>query len=491
MKRVLHFVLVSLFLFLVSCDRDNKSNSEPESKPESFIPDDSRTLVSILSSSEYTPHEFISKLGSRSFASIINYFSPQIVELGKTLARIKLETHLPALDRDFANEVGTGDDDERLWHIESHTFSYRSISSDGREIVLSGRVTFPNNKVDGIPHEVNSLSLHSHQALMSRDWAPSESLMFMPLRSLWNSAVIEPDFQNYGINYGIEYDGHGSPIAMSRQLADCALAALEIMEKHGVTLARDGFTTSWGSSQAAAVPLAFAKYYETQAPEWFRNLIRLKSSYTGEGALELADIIDYYSIHPELLNFSHVYLCRYMSAFSREQLEGYDMKELVSPWLDTTYVSVGGQECSILDAILHYGEMDVGQKPAVKRLDQIFASDMIAPEGGLDKSSPKSQAFLNCLRTAGNLDDWTPQHPVYIAHCRKDIALPYDYAYNSYLKLSGNNSNPKVKWIDVYAPDGIESLIADITGTHIIVSIIMLLNMSCVEEPEDMTLIYK
>ena len=107
MNRVLHFVLLSLFLFLVSCDRDNKSNSEPESKPESFIPDDSRTLVSILSSSEYTPHEFISKLGSRSFASIINYFSPQIVELGKTLARIKLETHLPALDRDFANEVGT------------------------------------------------------------------------------------------------------------------------------------------------------------------------------------------------------------------------------------------------------------------------------------------------------------------------------------------------------------------------------------------------
>ena len=114
MNRVLHFVLVSLFLFLVSCDRDNKSNSDPVSKPESFIPDDSRTLVSILSSSEYTPHEFISKLGSRSFASIINYFSPQIVELGKTLARIKLETHLPALDRDFANEVGTGDDDERL-----------------------------------------------------------------------------------------------------------------------------------------------------------------------------------------------------------------------------------------------------------------------------------------------------------------------------------------------------------------------------------------
>ena len=69
--------------------------------------------------------------------------------------------------------------------------------------------------------------------------------------------------------------------------------------------------------------------------------------------------------------------------------------------------------------------------------------------------------------------------------------MPYDYAYNSYLKLSGNNSNPKVKWIEVYAPDGIESLIADITGTHIIVSIIMLLNMSCVEEPEDMTLIYK
>lgn len=489
MNRVLHFVLVSLFLFLVSCDRDNKSNSEPESRPESFIPEDSRTLVSILSSSEYTPQEFVSKLGSPSFVSIIKNFSPLILDLGKALADLKLDSHLPSLDRLFSNEVGTGVDGERLWQIESYAFSYRSVTSDGRETVMSGRVTFPNNKVDGIPHEVKTLSLHSHQALGYADWAPSENLMLFPMRTLWNSAVIEPDFQNYGINFENEHDGQASPKAMSRQLADCILAALEIMKQHGVTLAQDGHTTSWGSSQGAAVPLAFAKYYETEAPDWFRELIKLGSSYTGEGALELADVIEYFCEAQYLYHFSYVYVCKYVSSFSNSQLNGYGLKDLVSPWLDTTYVDVDGTPCPLLDVVLKNGMVTV-DAPEITRLDQILSPDMVTPDGHLDNSSPKVQAFRNCLKTEGNIDGWTPQHPIYIAHSPKDYTLPYDHAYNSYLKLSNNGSNTNVHWIDVPTPDGMTTLLPSISGTHVLVSILMLLNMSSVEEPEDMMSIY-
>ena len=41
-------------------------------------------------------------------------------------------------------------------------------------------------------------------------------------------------------------------------MADCALAAMQVMQQHGVTLADDGYTLISGSSQKAVLPIAFA-----------------------------------------------------------------------------------------------------------------------------------------------------------------------------------------------------------------------------------------
>ncbi len=467
---------------------DGQDSSDPAT--DSLV--QAHTLVTVLKNEGYTPEEFVAHLGAPSFSAMTAGISPQINAIAKSMAMSKLQTHLPTLDKMFADEVGIEGDGTRRWHIESYTFTYRSQSVDGQEQVLSGRVTFPNNKVSGTPHQVKSLSLHTHQALMGADWAPSENLMLMPLRTLWNSAVIEPDFQNYGVGHGVLPDGNGSPKGLSRQLTDCTLAALEVMRLHGVSLADDGYTTSWGSSQTAAVPLLFAKYYETEAPEWFRKAVRLHSTYVGEGPLDLSDAVpNYYCKHPEHFRFSYFYVAGYLSGFSAQQLGGYQAAELLAPWLSTTHVTVDGKDYTFLDAIAKaLISASHPARPELKTLDQVISPDMVTPDGQLDQNSPKTQAFLACLKAAGNLDNWAPKLPIYIGHSPEDPALPHEYSYRVYQKLSNNGQNPQVHMLDVRNTGQLSAVLGDAASMHGLISILMLLNMSCVELPADMATVY-
>ena len=106
----------------------------------------------MLTAAAYTPEEFIAHLGTRTLAEGIESLYPQINTFAKSYAMTKMQSHLPTLDKIFAQEVGTETDGNRRWRFESYTFSYLSHTVDGREQVMSGRVTFPNNK----PH------VHAH-----------------------------------------------------------------------------------------------------------------------------------------------------------------------------------------------------------------------------------------------------------------------------------------------------------------------------------------
>lgn len=232
-----------------------------------------QSLVSLLSESHYSPREFAEALGSPTFMDLLKSIQAGALPWIKALFKAKVYSHVPRLNRRFAKECGLGLFAKRCWEIQSYTFSYRSRTVDGREQTLSGRVTFLHHKDKSIPHRVKTISLHTHQAFFNPAWAPLHSLMFVPLKVLWDSVVIEPDLQKWGITHGIEYDGSGSAIHTSRQIADCIVAALEIMREHGVSLAPDGYTTNWGGSQGSMPTLYFAKWYDTEAPQWFRETL--------------------------------------------------------------------------------------------------------------------------------------------------------------------------------------------------------------------------
>lgn len=442
------------------------------------------SLVSILGENHYSPGEFIDALGSPSYTSLVAGIRPGAPRWFRALFRFRALSRLTGLDARFRKECGRGLFSRRCWEIRSCTFTYRSQTVDGREIEMSGRVTFLGNREEGTPHRVKTISLHTHQALLDKEWAPSRSLMYMPLKVLWDSAVIEPDLQKWGVNYGKETDGCGSSFHMARQLADCTVAALELMRRHGVTLSPDGYTTNWGSSQGALPALQFAKWYDTGAPQWFKDTLRLRSTFAAEAAVDSMEMTRIEYQRPEYLSIEIIALVGYFQAFAPEQMGGYRPEDFVPAWYTEKKYRVDGRDISFLDAV-NYSCSQITD-PVIKQIssfDQVVAPDMLTADGKVDLNCPKILAWLSCVKKYNNLDDWTPQHPVYLAHCPKDDMMPYDMAYKLYRTVSNQGKNPNVHMLSFPLPGFIP------TGgmmSHLVIAFLVQICMALGENPEDM-----
>ena len=433
-----------------------------------------QSLVSILTEKHYAPSEFIDALGAPSFTALLRNITPIGVPAFKALLGTKVHRHMLF---------------KRSLEIQSYTFTYRSQTVDGRDAVLSGRVTFLNNKTEGVPHQAKTLSLHFHQAFFHPEWAPSQNLMFMPLKVLWDSAVIEPDLQKWGINHGIEPDGGGSAVHMARQMADCVVAALEIMKQHGVTLDPDGYTTNWGSSQGALPTLYFAKWYDTEAPQWFKDTLRLRSTFSAEGDVPLNELTRYTYQHQELVYEGHVLLTAYFKAFTDEQKGGYRAEEFVPRWFNEPRYEVDGRKITFLDALSHYyPQITESVIKAMKSYAEMVAPDMMNEDGTVNLNCPKIRAWLACLKKYNNVEDWTPAHEVYIAHSPADDMMPFEMVYDLYLTLSNEGQNPNVHMLSV---PSMRILPHGGLNPHFIVAFMGQIIMALVENPEDMRTFYK
>ena len=396
-----------------------------------------QSLVDILGEKHYTPDEFVDALGAPSFTALLKSIKPIAVPCFKALLKAKVRHHRRGLNKRFS---------KGCWEIKSYTFTYRSQAVDGREIILSGRVTFPGNKEEGIPNAVKTISLHTHQAFFYPEWAPSQNLMFMPLKALWDSAVI--------------------------------------VQQRGVTLEPNGYTTNWGSSQGAFPALLFAKWYDTEAPQWFKETLRLRSTFVAEGAIFLPELVKYTYHHPELIFMGHIPLVGYFQAFSPEQLGGYRPRDFVPGWYMDTKFQVDGKEISFLDAIsLYYPQFT---DPVVKKMnsfDQLVAPDMLSADGEVDLDSPKVRAWFSCLRKHNDVEGWTPAHSLYIAHSPEDGMIPFEMVYDLYRTISNEGRNARVHMLSVpswrFLPRGG-------MNPHFIIAFVEQVIMAFVQNPEDM-----
>ena len=449
-----------------------------------------QSLVRILSESHYSPDEFVDAMGNPTLTMIMESVRPKTYSRYHSFVRTWVRSQIPDLDARFIRESGKGLLSRRRWEIQSHTFTYRSQTVDGREIEMSGRVTFLANKEEGVPHEVKSISLYSHQALLDESWAPSRSIMFAPLKVMWDSAVIEPDFQNWGINHGIEPDGGGSSIQMGRQLADCAVAALEVMQQHGVTLSPKGYTTNWGSSQGAMPALQFARWYDTDAPQWFRDALRLRSTFSTEAAVDSPATTRSWFSNPENISLKIITLAGYSQAFTPQQMGGYRPEDFVPEWYtEKKYPLEDGRIISFHDAIcLSYPQITQPITETITSFDKVYAPDMLTEDGKVDPDCPKMTAWLSCIQKYNTLEGWTPQHPVYLAHAPKDDIIPYEEAYRLYRTLSDEGKNPNVHMLSIPFPSFIP------TGgmmSHLVIAFLGQILLSFEENPEDMQRRYK
>jgi hypothetical protein len=284
---------------LTACsDSDNQEQGGGENPgSEVFHPINAstQTLRDVTEKNTYDPSKFGEVIGSW---PMLSFSGDIIANLIKGQLKLVAATRLPQMDALFKERVGTAEDGSRLWNIKRCVFTYNSISGEtGNDTTLVGSVIFPTNTV-GKPHQVDVLTLYHHQAYFENSWLPSHSVTMMAMHALHNSAVIEPDGQGAkrAMNDLVRENLQGDLTGL--QMADCVLAALEVMRQEGVTLADNGYSNNWGTSLGTVAATGFAQYMERDATPDLQALFRLRATYIGEGPTMLDQVKGYEDVVP-------------------------------------------------------------------------------------------------------------------------------------------------------------------------------------------------
>lgn len=441
-------------------------------------------LTSINDSVRYQPQALEDSIKHSMYFKGYSVIFTNLYTVSNSGVSLLVKSRVPKMDSIFKSRVGVCRDGGRKWQVETYCFTYKSVSATGEETILSGRVTFPNDTVEGVTHEVSTLTLYNHQWIQPQQ-APSLALSPMTIRSLYNSAVIEPDYEGFGLTAQKPYCGL-SYMTLARQTADCAMAALDVMHLHGVKLADDGFTTNWGNSLGAPASLAFAKYYETQGSTQLKEALRLKSTYTGEGPYLIDEILTYLDQHPDFSAFLMSLMLQNLPALPASKFAPYEFKEFCPEWMQTTKQMAYGREMTFFEAWI-LRSSDFTKIPSSYNKDMLksyFCSDMCTADGHLDYTNGKVVLLKNLFHELSECwNDWTPVHPVYFTHCPDEDLMPYQQVKDVYEALHERSS--AVYWKDV--PSG---PLSSTIGVHFETSILGLLNMIVAEEPVDIYKMY-
>ena len=313
---------------LMTACHDSDSSDEQKAAPKEYHPIDASTstLRDIIEKTEYDPTTFGDVLGEW---PMLSYSSEGIAKLMKSSLKLTVRNRLPQMDALFKERVGTGAKGARQWNLKRYVFTYKSVSGvTGNDTILVGSVIFPTNTV-GKAHQVDMLTLYHHQAYYKRTWLPSHAVTMMALHALHNSAVIEPDGQGAQSKMEdlIRENLQGDLTAL--QMADCVLAALEVMKQDNVTLAADGYSNNWGTSLGTVAATGFAQYMERDATPDLKQLIKLRATYIGEGPTMLSQVRGYEDkvANPPVQKFYNGWypsLPYYMSCCPDDKLINYD-----------------------------------------------------------------------------------------------------------------------------------------------------------------------
>ena len=446
-KKIIYMVMACTLLLVVGCkDHGEEINVVPDSQ------DSSKILIAETGTIQLQSEDFVGNLYDGMLVTDKPWdgLSTAALSVFHVVAKITstmfgnfITERVPALDKQFESEAGAAGQEGRCWQMESYSFTYRSKSARGEDVVLSGRVTFPNHKTSGIGHQVNSLTLNMHHALPLVSLMPSQIIDLWTLRAFFNEAVIEPDGQGLGVNLDKDYYCTVSSDVLARQMADCTLAALEVMRRHGVVLAENGYSICTSCSLGAAVPLSFAKYYDTEASASFRQAVRLNAVYTGCGPVDFEDCIRYFSDHSKFNAMLGKSIIFSLAALPQSQLYGYQPQDFVNPTMLNTHVEYEGRSMSYYEAEAKYFVNIMGTSenmPSPKKLSEIMAPDMLTKDGHLDGTNPKTQTLMRVLAEQNNLSGWLPTTNIYLLHGQQDDGIPVEQARKCYESLSNGGA---------------------------------------------------
>ena len=125
---------------------------------------------------------------------------------------------------------------------------------------------------------------------------------------------------------------------------------------------------------------------------------------------------------------------------------------------------------------------------------------MLTPDGEYDMNSPKLKAFIDVFDNETRWTNWTPTTNIYMGHCKDDDFQPYGTARKLFERFHAKAPN-NVHWYEIPRPAGnttmdlIAKLMSYSSSTsgmtlHYVVSLLNMLYITNVENPEEMVIYY-
>jgi len=233
-----------------------------------------------FSAKTYSPLEFIDFIGG----AYDDYLSFLLTEkcniIIKHALAVSFETNRSSLDSLVAKELDCSYGMARFgWNIKRYNYSYWSTSYQGEPIELSAVLCVPSlvNK-DG--HAISAMSLCPPHYPLDPDVCPSNSGSVLLSRTVFNHAVVCPDYEGRGVTKDNPYSSFET-MDHAIQAIDAAIAARALLEQEGYNFDDDFGLYNIGVSEGGGTSYAIHYLIENSGVDY--SNLNLKLSFCANG----------------------------------------------------------------------------------------------------------------------------------------------------------------------------------------------------------------
>ncbi|MCQ2174524.1 MAG: hypothetical protein MJY61_05255 [Bacteroidales bacterium] len=423
-KYIIALLAVALPLAVASCTKDQPAVTE---EGESL-----RYLTGVTDSTVfYTIDELTDYLAEKSLGDRTG-IGKTVLELLYSRSIIKM------LERNYL-DVGLNQDLSNRLIFERYIFNYQSTDENGDPIILSGSAIFPNNQEGATRRwELDNVTLFSSDLEALYEDCPSIAGSPAMLRVLFNSLVVIPDFEGYGVSANRAHPIFHSRV-LARQAIDCELAAIELARLKRADLAKNYATYNIGVSYGGMTALQVHKQLETTADRNIRSLVNITSTYCSSPLLDVNTIIEDATGKSAIDNPWRLTSAMKAAVATGALPDSCRISTLMSEGYNNTKVKVDGEIYTLqemLDTKIYDFETITSAYYACdfKTVKAILSEELTNGYSGME-----STALFKEVYKAISLDNpaygWTPSRPVLIEHSQNDEVIPYYSTFYAYEDL--------------------------------------------------------
>lgn len=315
---------------------------------------------------------------------------------------------------------------EQYTAFTKYNFTYPTLDTHGQRLTLSGCVAVP---VAPDVVKPTHIVLSNMFTLTADRESPTNSLGIMPGLIADNCVVVQADYDGFGV----AADRAATPLSLKscgRQVTDCLIAALKILEDRHIPLAENWYTWNIGASLGGGVTLAVHRYIETELPQDEAEKLRLKWSYCASGPYNPTSLMDSLIVHHTFryLRAMPIFINGLMADYP-EYFTGMSVNDFFLPKVFESgfYDKVMSREYDSLDVGDLYREC-FGESDDARQ----FLSAAV-----FDKNSKEHKAMWKALEENDLLDGWLPQKAeLAFYHSMNDSTIYYSCSQEAYEALS-------------------------------------------------------